>query len=180
MNLDEQVMSWLADHRSAPLTRCCRDLMWLGTSLPGMALCAVALTVAALLARRPLVALASGGAVLGGAVISIGLKGVFHRARPSEAYALVEAAGYSMPSTAATMSAAALVPLLGLLMSPTARRWGWGVIVAAQAVIVFALLYLGSHWFTDTVAGTVLGGAIGYGALMLVRRRHAGGPMSTS
>lgn len=102
-----------------------------------------------------------GASTAAATVIAIALKSEIQRARPGAEFALVTAEGYSMPSTAAAMSAAALGPLIALTRSAPGRRRALLSVVAVQLIVVFALLYLGAHWLTDTIVGTALGSAVG-------------------
>lgn len=176
VNIDSQLMSWLADHRTPPVTSACLRLMWLGTTLPGLGLGAALVLVWCLWRRRPAVIVAVGASTMVATVVAIVLKNCIHRARPAAEFALVNADGYSMPSTAAAMSAAALVPLVALGLSSRSRQRILWAMAGAQLLVVFALLYLGAHWLSDTVAGTVLGGVVGGIALNLASRRYADRP----
>ncbi|MGZ4150131.1 MAG: phosphatase PAP2 family protein [Actinomycetota bacterium] len=91
------------------------------------------------------------------------LKAWFHRGRPPGE--LVAIAGYSFPSghaTAGTATAVALV-LAFFAPGPTRRRWEW-IAVAFSFVMAFSRVYLHAHWFSDVVAGVLLGSGIALAA----------------
>ena len=94
-------------------------------------------------------------------------KAWFMRSRPP--LPLVVTGGYSFPSGHAVAGAAIAVALLLVLMpaGPTRRKWE---VLAASAAFVMALsrVYLNAHWFSDVVAGVLLGAGIALGAAALV------------
>ncbi|WP_270888927.1 hypothetical protein [Pedococcus sp. 5OH_020] len=115
---------WVAAHRDASVAQARQGLMWMGTSLGGIALCALLVVVLCLVLRRPDTIVAGGLAVASAAAASIVLKMQIARPRPGPPYAEVAAVGYSMPSTAAALCTAGLVALL-LLVSPRQPVGRW-------------------------------------------------------
>lgn len=156
--LDVTVSGWLVDHRSPVVTSLCRGAMWLGTSLTGMAVVAVVALAVALWRRKLLVLVAAGFSAGGTGAVVIVLKRLIERPRPGPPYAIVDAYGYSMPSTAVAVTVAASVVLL-LIASD--RRVEQLVVAAAlllaNLAVGFAVIYLGAHWFTDVLAGAFVG-----------------------
>jgi membrane-associated phospholipid phosphatase len=91
------------------------------------------------------------------------LKAYLHRGRPPGA--LVAIKGYSFPSghaVAGTATAVALV-LAFFPPGPRRRKWEW-IAVAFSFVMAFSRVYLSAHWFSDVVAGVLLGAGIALGA----------------
>ena len=94
------------------------------------------------------------------------LKAWFHRGRP--AGTLVAITGYSFPSGHATAGAATAVALLLALMLPGAKRRKWELVAVGFAfVMAFSRVYLHAHWFSDVVAGVLLGSGIALGSAAL-------------
>ncbi|MFF3517185.1 phosphatase PAP2 family protein [Streptomyces sp. NPDC002573] len=161
---DRHVLRWLVAHRSAHWTSLAKGLMNLGLSVVflGLALLAALLVVAVVRAARPVIA-AAGAAALFSVVASLLLKHLIARPRPDSGLALVQAGGYSMPSTDAALVAGLTVAALFAVRwsSRGRRRAAAAAVVAANLVTGLALVYLGVHWTTDVLAGWALGGATG-------------------
>ena len=86
-------------------------------------------------------------------------KAAFNRPRPPNP--LVVTTGASFPSGHAVAAAATAVALVLALMAPGPRRRKWEVIAAVFAfVMALSRVYLNAHWFSDVVAGTLLGTGI--------------------
>ena len=94
------------------------------------------------------------------------LKAWFHRGRPPGT--LVAITGYSFPSGHATAGAATAVALVLALMLPGAKRRKWELVAVGFAfVMAFSRVYLHAHWFSDVVAGVLLGLGIALGSAAL-------------
>lgn len=114
------------------------------------------------------------------------LKAWFHRGRPPGM--LVAVTGYSFPSGHATAGAATAVALVLALMLPGAKRRKWELIAVAFAFLMaFSRVYLHAHWFSDVVAGVLLGSGIALGSAALATeiatlalRRRADQPVATT
>lgn len=87
------------------------------------------------------------------------LKGSFHRGRPPDP--LVHTVGYSFPSGHALGVAATTVALVLAFLpaGPRRRRWEW-LAVGYSFTMAISRVYLGAHWFSDVVVGTLLGAGI--------------------
>lgn len=100
---------------------------------------------------------------LSGVTVSQGLKAVFGRERPEEAYRVVEAVNASFPSGHAMLSAVVFLTL-GVLAARFSERRRVKVLAISAAVVVSLLVgasrvYLGVHWVSDVLAGWSVGAA---------------------
>jgi undecaprenyl-diphosphatase len=162
MALDVWVHRFLLEHRSSPLTALFKLATYLGSSAVVIPLIVV-LGVVCWVRRRsllPLGLLASSYA--GAVVLEMALKRVVGRARPPLADRLVQATGYAFPSGHATIGTAVWTTI-GLLLAwaTPGRRMRWALAGTVGTVILLVDLsrvYLGVHWLSDVVSGSVIGG----------------------
>jgi undecaprenyl-diphosphatase len=77
--------------------------------------------------------------------------------------------GFSFPSGHAVAGAAIAVALVLVLMSagPARRRWELAAIAFAF-VMAMSRVYLNAHWFSDVVAGVLLGAGVALGTAGVV------------
>ncbi len=174
MGWDGDVASWVAGHRTGWATGFTDGLMWAGGS-PYILLPLAALLTWWIVTRRAYwqagtVVLATFCAYVGSAL----LKEVFQRPRPGPGLRIVDAVGWSMPSsdTALVAAAAAAVVVVGW-STVRARRWLLVPVVSAPVVIGLSVIYVGAHWMSDVLAGLVLGVAVGVGLGLAGRRASA-------
>jgi membrane-associated phospholipid phosphatase len=175
--LDDEIMRFVIAHRTPALTALAEGVENAGDSrqvlwLVGIAALAV---VVALRAWR----------VGAAAVVSLatswlavnGLKAVFQRPRPEDAIGILPLDGWSMPSGHAARVAAVSVAVLvsaGWSASGERRVQTLGVasaVAAANVVVGVFLVYLGTHWATDVLAGWALGVGVGWAVGRLTRVR---------
>jgi undecaprenyl-diphosphatase len=113
-------------------------------------------------------------------------KPFFHRGRPPDP--LAEVVGFSFPSGHAVAGAATAVALVLVLLpaGPKRRRWELAA-VAFAFVMALSRVYLQAHWFSDVVAGVLLGAGVALGSAGLVTeirdvalRRRARAPTGTT
>ncbi|HEU4464629.1 MAG TPA: phosphatase PAP2 family protein, partial [Gemmatimonadota bacterium] len=112
-------------------------------------------------------------------VVLVAAKHFFHRGRPPGA--LVDTVGFSFPSGHAVAGASIAVALVLVLLSPGPKRRRWEMGAAGFAFVMgMSRVYLLAHWFSDIVAGVLLGSGIALGCAAIVtevldiatRRRH--------
>jgi membrane-associated phospholipid phosphatase len=156
---DASVYHWVDDIRNAPLTWFCRALSVVGSGIVTIPL-RIAITAYLVLRRWWLRATAFASTWAVSELALTWLKSFFHRGRPP--LPLVDTAGtYSFPSGHAVAGAAVGVALV-LALLPAGRRrrhWEW-LAIAFAFVMALSRVYLAAHWFSDTVAGTMLGAGI--------------------
>jgi membrane-associated phospholipid phosphatase len=121
-----------------------------------------------LVARRRYVQLSAFLLAVVTSELAIGpLKALIDRPRPPDA--LVATSGASFPSGHAIAGAVTAVALVVALLPPGPRRWRWELRAALVAfVIALSRTYLGAHWLSDVVAGSMIGAglALGWPALL--------------
>ncbi len=89
------------------------------------------------------------------------------RSRPP--FPRVSTTGFSFPSGHAVAAAATAVALVLVLMPPGPRRRKWELLAVLFAfVMAMSRVYLNAHWFSDVVAGVLLGAGIALGSAALV------------
>jgi undecaprenyl-diphosphatase len=159
--VDEMLLGEAVDVRSGTLT----TLAVLVTNTGSTAAMGVVAALAALVLlrrSRPYDALFVIATAAGASLLFTALKRLLDRARPPLDGRLVEVSNESLPSGHATMAMAVLGSLVVLLWAgrSTATRVAM-VVVAALWVGAVGLsrIYLGVHWFSDVVAGWLVGGA---------------------
>lgn len=175
-DVDPSVLAGFLDARTPPLTTAAVVVTTLG-STAAMGVVAAAASAALWLRGMRLDALFLAVTAAGAAVLFRLLKTLLGRARPPAVDRLVSETNQSLPSGHATMSVAVLGALLVLVWggrSVRARAW----LLTGAAVWVAAVgatrMYLGVHWFSDVLAGWLVGAfwlALCAGARLWVRRR---------
>ncbi|MEN2976361.1 MULTISPECIES: phosphatase PAP2 family protein [Tistrella] len=116
-----------------------------------------------LMRRSRAAALTVALSVIGGTVLSFGLKLLFERPRPDLVAHLVDVQTASFPSAHAMLSATTYLTLGTLLAAFESRRrlkiYVLGVAIALTIAVGLSRIYLGVHWPTDVVAGWCAGAA---------------------
>jgi membrane-associated phospholipid phosphatase len=163
---DGHVYDWIQNHRNSVVTAIAKALNLIGS---GFVTIPLRVIVALYLAfRRRWRAFA--GWVLTWVAAETALqfaKDWFQRTRPPAS--LVGVSGYSFPSGHAVATASIAVALVLALQHAGPQRRKWEVLAAAAAfVMALSRVYLNAHWFSDTVAGVLLGAGIALGATALI------------
>ena len=163
---DLSVYHWMDDIRNGVLTLLARFLSVLGG---GAVTIPLRITVAVWLAfRRRWRAFASWVITWAAAeLILSAAKTFFHRGRPP--FPLVNVNGFSFPSGHAVAGAATAVALVLVLLpaGPARRRWEF-VAIGFAFVMALSRVYLNAHWFSDVVAGVLLGAGVALGSAGVV------------
>jgi undecaprenyl-diphosphatase len=154
--VDQAVHTWFGHMRQPAVT----VLLGTATNIGGTAgLATLVSVVAALLLARhqrasAIFVVVTAGA---GALLNLGLKLIFARARPDLASAIAEARWYSFPSGHAMSSFITFGALAYLVLR---QPWPWvarsaGLSVAMTMVVLVGLsrVYLGVHWASDIAGG---------------------------
>ena len=167
---DLSVFHWMDDIRNGVLTLLARFLNVLGG---GMVTIPLRVAVAVWLAfRRRWRAFATWVIAWAAAeLILTAAKPFFHRGRPP--LPLVDVVGFSFPSGHAVAGAATAVALVLVLLpaGQARRRWEF-VAIGFAFVMALSRVYLNAHWFSDVVAGVLLGAGVALGSAGLVTEVH--------
>jgi len=163
---DLSVFHWMDDVRNDVLTLFARFLNVLGGGVVTIPLRA-GVSVWLLFRRRWRALAAWVLTWVAAELILSGAKTFFHRGRPPSP--LVEVVGFSFPSGHAVAGAATAVALVLVLLpaGPARRRWELAAIAFAF-VMALSRVYLNAHWFSDVVAGVLLGAGVALGSAGLV------------
>ena len=165
-NFDETVYHLMDDIRDVILTGIAKVLSFVGS---GVVTIPLRILVAGwLVFRRHWRALAAWLLTWGFAELALAMaKPFFHRGRPP--LPLVGTIGYSFPSGHAVAGASIGVALVLVLLPPGPRRRGWELGAAGFAfAMALSRVYLNAHWFSDVVAGVLLGTSVALGTAAIV------------
>ena len=173
LHWDEPVQRAVEDARSSGMTAIVKRISFLGSTI-------AVLTLGTLLAavswrRCRAVATVVLIATFGRPLLEFTLKAIVDRDRP-DLDRLVNGQGPSFPS-GHVMAAAALwglAPLVVTLFTRNRRIWWATTIGSALLILAIAAsrTYLGVHWFSDIVAGLIVGGFFLWGVETLLADQH--------
>jgi membrane-associated phospholipid phosphatase len=184
---DQAIHTWFGYGHQPAMVVLLRTVTNIG-SLVGLA-AIVAVVVTVLLVRKERASAIFVGVTAGaGALLNLGLKLIFARARPDLATALAVARGFSFPSGHAMDS---FITFGALVCIALRQPWPWkaksAVLAAALTMVVLVGLsrvYLGVHWTSD-IAGGWSAGAVwltfavtAFEMLLRLRQRRRGGAPS--
>jgi membrane-associated phospholipid phosphatase len=159
--VDQMVLGEAVEARSGPLTTAAIAVTQIG-STAAMGVLAVLAALVLLRRSRPFDAVFVVGNAAGASLLFSGIKRVLDRDRPPEVDRLVGAANESLPSGHATMAVAVIGSLVVLLWAGRSASARAAMVAAATLWVVavgLTRIYLGVHWFSDVVAGWLVGGA---------------------
>jgi len=147
--------------RSGGLTAFATVLTYAGSTV-SMAVLALVVALWLLYRGRRVDAVLVFGAMAGASLVFRGLKLLIDRPRPPLESRLVDVTNESLPSGHATMSVVVIATLVVLAWAGLGHA-ARVVMIAAAAVWIGGVgatrIYLGVHWFSDVVAGWLVGGA---------------------
>lgn len=162
-DLDLSLVNLLAQLRTSVADFIFLVITHLGTSVP-MWITVVAAAGYCLYVRQQKTAVILLLSVGGSALLSRVLKELYGRERPDHGLQLVEAHGYSFPSSHATVAVALLGALYFWLWSHPGRlrlKASLAFIVLLMSLLIgFSRMYLGVHYPSDVTAGFALGAAV--------------------
>lgn len=148
-----------AEHATSGSTRVMRLISQLGGTT-GVVVLAAVVTVAEYIRRHATSIPLFMTLVVGGQfALSNGIKFLVERARP-DISRLTGFAGTSFPSGHSTAASATLAAVALLVTRNRSRRTkiaGASLAAGVAVVVAFTRVFLGVHWFTDVVAGLLLG-----------------------
>lgn len=157
---DQQLTAWFHTHATSTLTTCARAITNLGSVGCVTALsvgCAIFFAVRRMWDRLLVLSLT----MIGGSLLNIFLKHLFHRQRPVLENPLVTLTSYGFPS-GHTMGSTLLYGLLAMMIAHGCKSWSGRLLVFCTAALWIAAIgvtriYLGAHYFTDVVAAVLAG-----------------------
>jgi undecaprenyl-diphosphatase len=159
--LDAAVLDETVESRTDLLTAAAVTVTHLG-STAAMAVLAIAAGIRFWRTDRRADAVLVIGAMAGAQLVFRGLKELLDRPRPPEDGRLVHAASESLPSGHATTAVVVIGTLVVLAWPGRTPAVRAGLVAAATlwvGAVGLTRIYLGVHWFSDVIAGWLVGGA---------------------
>jgi undecaprenyl-diphosphatase len=159
--LDAAVLDESVESRTGVLTAAAVAVTHLG-STAAMAVLAIAAGVRLWRTDRRADAVFVVGAMCGAQLVFRGLKELLNRPRPPEDGRLVHAASESLPSGHATTAVVVIGALVVLAWRGRTRATRTAMVAAATlwvGAVGLTRIYLGVHWFSDVIAGWLVGAA---------------------
>lgn len=188
---DQQVLALLRPYADDPgrpwgpwwLKEAAADITSLG-GISVLGLFALIVIVFLLSQRKWLSSLLLALGLVGGVMLSEGLKAVFERERPPQAMQAVETINASFPSGHALLATVFYLSVAVMLTRAFPRQrfkiFVLGVGMVMALLVGLTRIYLGAHWATDVFAGWAVGSAwamvlwlVAYGVARWQKRRRA-------
>ncbi|MFT3717097.1 phosphatase PAP2 family protein [Pseudorhodoferax sp.] len=173
--VDQLLLRLVVEHRTRLLNGIAIDLTALG-SATGLSILTLFLCVFFLLRRKLHLAVHALLAAGGAAGLTAALKFYFERSRPDAALRLVDVQGFSYPSGHSLASAAIYFTCAILVARPLpglrSRSVVWAFFLVLIGTIGLTRIYLGVHFFSDVLAGIMIG--IAWAALLEIGMSHLG------
>jgi membrane-associated phospholipid phosphatase len=157
---DETVAQWFHHHGTSLLTSAARAVSFVG-SVEFITAASGVIAVAFLWKKRWSRLLVFAATMIGGSLLNICLKHLFHRQRPVLENPLVTLTSYGFPS-GHTMGSTIFYGLLALFLVEVVKRWpARALIIFFSALIVLLVglsrIYLGAHYLTDVLGAFAAG-----------------------
>lgn len=180
---DRSLLIWLESLRTDALTDVMLAVSWLGSWPIILLLSALAALLVDRWGRTRLrTTVTMLFALVTQLVVVQGLKLLFGRSRPSNVEALTTTSDASFPSGHASATATVMV-VLWLSVSTARPRWRVPAGIVAFlgiALMCVSRMYLGVHYLSDVVVGSLVGAAVAVGATTLVRAALPGRDPTTA
>ncbi|WP_206425782.1 phosphatase PAP2 family protein [Corynebacterium choanae] len=158
--IDARCWWWFITHRSNSMTTVMQAAAWLFDPPMVALFSGIMLTAVAIFRRRFALEALTFIAIESASLTTHLLKDVIGRHRPPVVFRLTSETNFSFPSGHAT-AAAALMTAIVVYVWLTYRLWQtlWiGLLGLAVTVFVaVSRMYLGVHWITDVIAGSLIG-----------------------
>ncbi|MFT4044937.1 MAG: phosphatase PAP2 family protein [Gordonia sp. (in: high G+C Gram-positive bacteria)] len=157
---DRAITDWVVAHRAQPWTCFAYAVTVLGNTVT-LGIIAVIAAVVFARGRHVAEAMLMLAGPVSGYLVMIGVKQLFSRPRPPHEDRLLQIESYSFPSGHAMMTMIVFGLLAVVICRLTGgmwmRRWVPAGAVLVSVFVGVTRIYLGLHWFSDALAGWILG-----------------------
>ncbi len=158
--VDQITLSFLVKNRTPQLNAFAIDLTALGSGIV-LTVLSIFICTLFLLTKRSITAVHFILSSVGAGILTWLLKFYFERSRPENALRLVDVQGYSYPSGHSLAAAAVYFTIAILVCKPLkdarARVALWTLFLSLITTIGGTRVYLGVHFFSDVLAGILIG-----------------------
>jgi undecaprenyl-diphosphatase len=173
-DVDDGFLDIMVDARFTPLVWLAKALAFAGSVWLNWPIRVVVMVLLAV-KRRWLQLSAFALAVVTSEAMIGTMKALYERPRPLGG--LLPTHSFSFPSGHAIAGAVTAVGIVIVLLPPGPRRWRWELQAAVFAgLMALSRTYLGVHWLSDVIGGTLLGVTLAVGwpaVLQEIRERRA-------